>query len=239
MVLEYADARQTTIAKRNRHTFVLKSRALVAYAYPLLLDLANRAVVIVGGGAVAARKAFGVLQADATHVTIIAPELKADFPSDVTHIKKTYDKGDLTAADLVFAATDSPDVNAQVVRDARAVGILVNRTDVDEADPGDFTVPATLRMGDLTISVSAGGSPAVAARVREVIKESLPQKWVALSKTAKEIRRGVIGRMNDDSDRRKILIDLASDQAADKLADGGKEALVNWLRARHPQLELF
>ena len=104
MVLEYADARQTTIAKRNRHAFVLKSRALVAYAYPLLLDLANRAVVIVGGGAVAARKAFGVLQADAKLVTIIAPELKADFPSDVTHIKKSYDKGDLTAADLVFAA---------------------------------------------------------------------------------------------------------------------------------------
>src|SRR5262249_31382868 len=145
--------------------------------------------------------------------------LKADFPTDAIHIKKAYDKGDLTAADIVFAATDSPDVNAQVVRDARAAGILVNRTDVGEADPGDFIVPASLSLGDLMISVSAGGSPALAMRVRETIKEALPQKWVELSRVAKEIRRSVIERLEDGAARRQTLLDLASDQAANALAE--------------------
>src|SRR5438874_11292581 len=45
----------------------------VRCAYPLMLDLRDRLVVIVGGGAVAARKARGLLDAGATRVRVISP----------------------------------------------------------------------------------------------------------------------------------------------------------------------
>lgn len=55
----------------------------------------------------------------------------------------------------VIAATDYPELNAQVAWKARQRGLLVNA--VDKPEQGNFLVPATLRRGPLTISVSTSG----------------------------------------------------------------------------------
>jgi siroheme synthase (precorrin-2 oxidase/ferrochelatase) len=54
--------------------------------YPILLDLSRRPVVIIGGGAVASRKAAGVLAAGAQDVRAVAPKFVRDFPEDVRQI---------------------------------------------------------------------------------------------------------------------------------------------------------
>ena len=66
----------------------------------------------------------------------------------------------------------------------RKQGILVCRADMDENDPGDFTTPAMLEQGPLVVTVSAGGSPALAARVRDELAAvstragpGLPRRW--------------------------------------------------------------
>ena len=43
------------------------------HAYPLLLDVTDRPVVIIGGGGVASRKAEGLLEAGATRIRMVAP----------------------------------------------------------------------------------------------------------------------------------------------------------------------
>src|SRR3954467_4702123 len=75
------------------------------FAYPLMLDVTDRPVVIVGGGAVAVRKARGLLNAGATRVTIVASEFHADLPSGVHRMAERYEPRHLEGAELVFAAT--------------------------------------------------------------------------------------------------------------------------------------
>ncbi len=72
---------------------------------------------------------------------------------------------DLAGTALVVAATNDGAVNARVVADARDARVLV--CDAADAGGGDFTMPATARAGDLTISVDSGGSaPAFSAGSR-------------------------------------------------------------------------
>jgi len=206
-------------------------------AYPLLLDLSDRVIVIIGGGAVAARKAAGVIAAGAKQVTLVAPKLTAEMPAGISHLAKTYDARDLTAAELVFAATNEPDVNAQVVRDAHAAGIFANRADTDEAEPGDFIVPAVLRRGSLTITVSATAAPALAAKVRDEIAGSLDERWVTLSDATQSLRPRIIGAISDPARRRAALHDLASEEAASVASTGDAGALQRWLAGRFPEVK--
>ena len=205
------------------------------FAYPLCLDLTERVVVIVGGGAVAARKASGVIAAGAKGVRIVAPELTVEMPQPAQIINERYDPRHLNGADLVFAATDDPQVNSAIVRDARARNVLVNRADADEDAPGDFTVPAVLRQGALTIAVSAGGAPALAARIRDEIEHMLDARWQKLADAMQTLRPIIMDSIRDPHRRRDALHDLATEDAA-RAALEGEHALRHWLRSRYPEL---
>src|SRR5437879_11657828 len=107
-----------------------------------MLDVTNRLVVIIGGGGVSARKAKGLLDAGATRVRVVSPTFHKDVPAAVERIAERYEARHLEGARLAFAATDSAETNDAVVADARRLGILVCRADVDEGEPGDFSTPA-------------------------------------------------------------------------------------------------
>src|SRR5258708_7438706 len=131
-----------------------------------MLDVSERLIVIIGGGSVAARKAKGLLDAGAMRVRIVAPDFCSDIPGSIERITESYDVRLLEGAGLVFAATDNPEVNAAVVRDAHRLGLLVCRADYADEDAGDFSTPAVLREDDLVVTVSASGNPTLAAAVR-------------------------------------------------------------------------
>jgi len=137
---------------------------------------------------------------------------------------------------LVFAATDSAEVNDAVVRDARARGLWVNRVVADDAQPGDFTVPARLRKGPVTVTVSAGGSPALAAAIRDGLAARWDPRWTDMAEAMQTLRPMVLSVNLTGSRRSAILRELASDEALDVLKSGGANGLTQWLRARHPDL---
>jgi len=142
--------------------------------YPINLDLVDRPVLIVGGGAVAARKAARLVAAGA-RVTVVAPRLDqrlAELAAQgkLTHLPRAYQHGDLAGALLAFAATDAPEVNRAVAEEARNLGVLVDLV----ADPrsGDFITPAVLSRGELLITAStSGASPGLS---RQIIEELEP-----------------------------------------------------------------
>ncbi len=91
---------------------------------PIFLRVQNRLAVVIGGGAVAARKAELLLKCGA-RVRLVAPELAAgtqallrhpDAAQQMSHLRTTFDAQQLEGAALVIAATDSEAVNAQVSR---------------------------------------------------------------------------------------------------------------------------
>jgi precorrin-2 dehydrogenase/sirohydrochlorin ferrochelatase len=205
----------------------------VRCSYPLMLDLTDRLVVIVGGGAVAARKAKGLLDAGATRVRVISPAFCDQMPAGIEHVEQEYDPQHLSGATLVFAATDQPEVNQRVVRDAHRLGLLVNRADADDDEPGDFTTPAILRDGGLLVTVSAGGSPALTAAIRDRIKEQVQPKWVRMAAAMQELRPRILAGGAAIDQRRAAFRDLASDEAMDVLERRGPDELWTWLQARN------
>lgn len=202
-----------------------------------MLDLSGKPVVVIGGGAVALRKITGLLAAGATRVRVVAPRLHADMPPAIEHLPAEYDPKHLDGAALVFAATDSPAVNAAVVRDARHRGILVNRADADAPGESDFATPAVHRDRGITLTVSAAGSPALAARVRDEVAARLDPAWGELANVSHDLRPRVIAAVGDPRRRREIFRALAGDDALAAVKRGGAPALESWLTTAFPELE--
>ncbi len=142
--------------------------------------------MVVGGGAVANRKARKLLQARA-EVVVISPEVRPEIESMAAEVhRRRYEVGDLEGAYLAFTATDSREVNAAVAREARERGIPINVA--DRPSEGDFALPSTLRRGRLQVAVSTGGaSPALARRIRQELEEIFGYEWAGL---VEELERG-------------------------------------------------
>lgn len=167
-------------------------------AYPICLDVTFLPCLVVGGGRVAFRKVQGLLAAGATDVVVVAPhirdEIKALAKSGKILVKdREFIDEDLNGAALVFAATSSRPVNAAVVDGAGKRGAWVNAA--DSPSESSFHVPAVLSRGDLTIAAAtSGASPALAAWIRDLIDESLPEGIDLLAAVSRRVREALLGQ---------------------------------------------
>jgi siroheme synthase-like protein len=178
----------------------------VAFDYPIMLDLTDVPVLVVGGGRVALRKIESLVNGGAD-VTVVAPRVVDAIQGlAVRVVERVYEIGDLDPARLVITATDDPAVNAAVAADAKSRGIWVNSAD----DPANctFTLPAVARDGAVTVAVGTGGSsPALASHMRTRIEEWLREigaggAAVALSSQRADMQaRGESTESIDWSDR--------------------------------------
>jgi uroporphyrin-III C-methyltransferase/precorrin-2 dehydrogenase/sirohydrochlorin ferrochelatase len=134
--------------------------------YPVFLRLTGRRVLVVGAGAVAARRVRGLL-AEGANVTVVAPETSEDFPCEV--VTRQFRHEDLDGVWLVQAcATES--VNADVTAAAEQVGIwCVNASDAD----GPAWTGSRTSVGDVQVAVSGGADPRRARAALAVIHEAL------------------------------------------------------------------
>ena len=121
--------------------------------FPLFIDLCGRKCVVVGGGAVACRRA-GVLHTFGADVTVIAPRWKGGEHL-VNWLPRCYEKGDLEGALLVVAATNDREVNRQVGEDAKALGIPVSVC--DRLEECTFFFPAVCLGDGLVAGVVSDG----------------------------------------------------------------------------------
>jgi siroheme synthase-like protein len=163
---------------------------------PILLEAAAVRVLVVGGGAVATRKARAFTEAGA-QVRVVAPtiadEIRAlESAGRVSVVERPYESADIADAQLVVAATNDRAVNARVASDARAANRLVNVT--DRPAEGSFATMATHRSGALVIGVTAGGVPGAAARIRDVIAERFDSRYARALADLADLRRSLIDR---------------------------------------------
>ena len=143
--------------------------------YPAYLNLQSRRCLVVGAGLVAERKVLSLLRSGGD-VTLISPEAtqaNADLAqsSQIVWHKRQFRSGDTAGMLLVCAATDLPEINTQVFKEAHETyGInLVNVVDV--IPECTFAAASVITHGDLTISISTSGkSPALSRRIREYLE---------------------------------------------------------------------
>jgi precorrin-2 dehydrogenase/sirohydrochlorin ferrochelatase len=203
--------------------------------YPICVEAAGRRCVVVGGGAVAERKVAGLLAAGA-EVVVVSPSLtptlalQADRGA-ITHVARRYRTGDLAGALLAYAATDDADLHRRLAADARAAGVLLNV--VDRPQWCSFIVPAILRRGALQVAVStAGGSPALARRVRDDIDRALGPEYARALDVLQRLRRHLRARPVDAAERRRILTGLVASDLLERLREPDRGA-VDRLLALH------
>ena len=143
--------------------------------FPLVADLAGRRVVVVGAGAVGARKAHQLVEGGAD-VTVVSPQVLAPPPAGTALVAREFRDEDLDDAVLVVSATGRPDVDDAVVAAARARNVLTNV--VDDPRRSSFHFAAVHRDGEVVVAVSTeGASPALSAWVRDRCERRCRRAW--------------------------------------------------------------
>ncbi|MHB1535353.1 MAG: precorrin-2 dehydrogenase/sirohydrochlorin ferrochelatase family protein [Acidimicrobiales bacterium] len=178
--------------------------------YPVNLDLAGRSCVVIGGGAVAARKVAGLLEAGAS-VTVVAPSIGPEVEAlvdalAVTCLRRRYRPDDLDGVWLAITATSDPAVNAAVHADAQAARVWVNAA--DDPPACSFVLPAVVRQGPVMVTVStAGRSPALATWLKAHVAGELGPEFAVFAGLLAEARASLqaAGRSTEEVDWRPVL----------------------------------
>ena len=194
--------------------------------YPIAVDLTDQPVLVVGGGTVALRKIEMLIEFGA-RVTVVAPDVMPEIETlagsgKIALKRRDYELRDIDDAILIIAATDDRGVNSRVSKDAQMANTLVNI--VDDPELCSFIVPATIKRGDLTISIStAGKSPVLARRVREKIEEIFGPEYGELADLLGEIREIAKERFKEQSDRQEVFRKIVDSEVIDLLRTGKRE----------------
>lgn len=159
--------------------------------FPFFIDLSGKRGLIVGGGAVALRKAEKLLPYG-PELTVAAPELRPELEAleGLTLLCRPFSPDLLEGMFFAVAASGDRALNRQVAALCRARGILVNA--VDDREACTFLFPALVRDGPLTAGISTGGSsPSAAVWVKEQLSALLPPGFGALLEELESLRPAV------------------------------------------------
>lgn len=188
---------------------------------PIFLKLEGRRVLVVGAGAVALDKIASLLKTGA-RLRVVAPSALPEIQTlsaegKLEWIARAFAPADLEGNFVVIAATNSPEVNAEVYRTAVERGIVCNS--VDDIPHCDFFFGSVVSRGELQIAIStAGESPAVAQRLRREIDEQLPKDLGPWLTKLGELRRDVLATHPRGEERRLLLHELAQRGICDSAA---------------------
>lgn len=191
--------------------------------YPIYLDIKGKKCIVIGGGKVAERKVFSLLNAGA-RITVISPDVTSKLDKmarsgKIDLIKRPYRKGDLKEALLVYATTDDKVANTRISEEAEKKGILLNVA--DNPDGCDFIVPSVVERGDLSIAISTGGSsPALAKRLRMEMEERYGEDYAVFLDIMAAIRRKLLTKGTENDKNRKVFNKLASSPMPEMIGDG-------------------
>ncbi|NJD77262.1 MAG: bifunctional precorrin-2 dehydrogenase/sirohydrochlorin ferrochelatase [Candidatus Methanoperedens sp.] len=184
---------------------------------PIMIDLAEREVVIFGGGDVGERKAK--FFCDHAIVTVISRDFTSqlDKLSEDKKIKLIKVK-DLTEPEIceymknafiVIPATNNALLNEKVSWMAGQGGKLVNRVD----GIGDIIIPSVIERGDIIIGISTlGQSPALSKYIRHKIETVVTPEFKEMSRLQNEIREILKSRIHDQKERKEILWNILDDE---------------------------
>ncbi|MBT3661710.1 MAG: siroheme synthase [Rhodospirillaceae bacterium] len=144
---------------------------------PILIDIRNQDILVVGGGHVAARKARGAERAGAK-VTVLCGSptpsmIKLLNETECRHVDAPFEANHLRGVRLAFVATEDEDLAKSVSRAAREASIPVNVA--DRTALCSFIMPATVDRHPIVIAVSSGGdAPILTRSLRARLETLLP-----------------------------------------------------------------
>jgi precorrin-2 dehydrogenase / sirohydrochlorin ferrochelatase len=153
---------------------------------PIMLDLKEKDILVVGGGKIGFRRAKKMMEYGGL-VTVISLAFISEFKTleGIICITKGFGVEDLYNRDLVIVATNDTGLNQLIAIECEKLKILCNRAD-DKAKSA-VLIPACVTKGDLTIAVSSNGqSPSYSKQLlslfESIIDEDIEQKLLTLGR---------------------------------------------------------
>jgi len=183
---------------------------------PLMIDLHEKEIVIIGGGEVGERKA--TFFCEHAKVKVISKEFTDGLNRfheegkieliNVKDISENEIASFLNNAFIVIPATNDPVFNEKIAKIAKDRGKFINRVD----DIGDIIIPSIIRRGDIVIGISTGGkSPALSKYIRQKIEEVITPEFTLMSRLQNEIREKLKSVVDDQKKRKDILWNIIND----------------------------
>lgn len=200
-------------------------------SFPLSYDVADKPVLVIGGGAQALQK-LRLLARTTARLFLFAEELDDDLAlfaaeQGVRLIGRAPDDTEMAAASLIFIATGAFERDRALAARARRVGTPVNV--VDRPALSDFATPAIVDRAPIAIAISTDGhAPVLALKLRGAIEAMLSPQFGRLGALAADVRGRAlaIGRLPDAAARRGFWSRLFDGPAAAAALDGDHDRAV-------------
>ncbi|MCI0584857.1 MAG: bifunctional precorrin-2 dehydrogenase/sirohydrochlorin ferrochelatase [Chloroflexi bacterium] len=197
------------------------------FGFPIMVEVRDVPVFVAGGGREAAGKVKALAGLGAKVRLWVADQALASEPGDRTALPAhsgPFDPALLDGARLAIIDTGDRALDRRIAGEARRHQVLVNV--VDDPESCDWSAPAILRRGDLTIAIAtAGVAPALASRLRDQLRDVVGPEYRDLVDIFAEMRPRIMASGRSLADRRRLWYSLVDGQALDHLRAGrGREA---------------
>ena len=177
--------------------------------YPMMLDLKEKKITIIGGGKIAYRKALHFLEFEGK-VTLVSETFIAEFEAvkdRLTLICSTYREDVLYGSFIVVAATNDKGLNRAIGRYCKAQNILCNIA--SESCLSSFIMPTYIKRGNLIISISTGGSsPALAKKIKEKLALEYDASYEEYTEFLRKAREKILQQPINEAKKAEILTRL-------------------------------
>jgi siroheme synthase-like protein len=144
--------------------------------FPMFINLINKRVVVVGGGAIATRR-VQTLCSFGCNIEVIAPEISDSLMKLVKEEKivwhaRKYQQEDICSATIVVTATNQREVNHQVGMECGE--LLIPVSVADSKEESTFYFPGVAKEGSVVVGITASGTNhRIARKVTDGIKSVL------------------------------------------------------------------
>ena len=171
--------------------------------FPIFLHVENKTAIVFGGGADAAAK-LRLLKKTEARLLVVAEHVDQDVLDlgTAAWVQAEPTSFDIPADTvLVYAATGDEDLDAKLVAQAKAKGVLACA--VDQKEPSDFITPALVDRDPIVVAIGTEGTAPVLARdIKAKIEGFLEPSLGAVAKAAARLRPLVAKVTNAGGQRR-------------------------------------
>ncbi len=181
--------------------------------FPILLDLENSSTLVAGKGHLAIAKIRLLLAAGArvTALTYDDPKIENEFAGKIKVLAGSFKEEHLQDKKLLYISGVDRDELGRLVDAARKLNIPYNH--VDDPENSNFTTPAMVRRGPLTVAISTDGkAPVLSRNLRAKVENLLPKDLGDIIETLHEYRSGVNKLIGRAADKLKFWNNVYSDR---------------------------
>lgn len=199
---------------------------------PIFLNIKDRRCVVIGGGAIALRKASLLARAGGK-LLVVAERISEQLQTlCAEHGGRaeigSFEPGLLNGAVLVVAATDDLALNKQISQHAVQLNIPVNV--VDQPELCSFIMPSIVDRSPVVIAISSGGtSPILTRKLKELNEIMVPERVDKLAALLGSYRERVKSKITELPRRIRFWEKLLDSEVPELVYSGDDSAAATLL----------